>query len=75
MAASQDKIQAILEPLLEDSLPLVHKGIFTTQELRHAMCQREAHENNMMRSTYRLSDFLKAIEFEYSFERERRFRI
>ena len=30
MAASQDKVQGILETLLEDSLPLVNKGIFTT---------------------------------------------
>ena len=75
MAASQDKVQAILESLLEDSLPLVHKGIFTTEELRHAMCLREKHENNMLKPTYKLSDYLTAIEFEYELERERKFRI
>lgn len=31
MAASQDKVQGILETLLEDSLPLVNKGIFTRE--------------------------------------------
>ena len=30
MNASQDKIQGILENVLEESIPLVHKGIFTT---------------------------------------------
>ena len=75
MAASQDKVQAILEPLLEDSLPLVHKAIFTAEELRQAMCEREKHENNMLKPTFKLSDYLKAIEFEYALERERRYRI
>jgi hypothetical protein len=31
MSASQDKVQGILETLLEESLPLVHKGIFNSE--------------------------------------------
>lgn len=75
MAASQDKVQAIVESLLEETLPLVHKGIFTAEELQAIMVEREKLENNMLRPAYKLSDYLKAIEFEYDFERQRRSRV
>lgn len=29
--ASQDKVQGVLESVLEDSLPLIHKGVFTPE--------------------------------------------
>lgn len=41
--ASQDKVQGILESVLEESIPLVNKSIFTSEELKEAMCQREKH--------------------------------
>lgn len=37
MNAAQDKVHGILETLLEESVPLIHKGIFTTEELQQAM--------------------------------------
>jgi hypothetical protein len=43
MTASADKVQFMLEACLEDCLPFVKKGIFTTEELRDMMNQREKH--------------------------------
>lgn len=31
MSASQDRVQSILENVLEESLPLVHKGVITPE--------------------------------------------
>lgn len=75
MSASQDKVQGILETVLEESLPLIHKGIFTADELQSWMCEREKMENNMLKPTFKPSDYLKAIEFEYNLERVRRSRV
>jgi hypothetical protein len=41
MAASADKVQYILESLLEDSISLVKRGIFSQVDLREMMSRRE----------------------------------
>lgn len=34
MNASQDKVQGILETVLEESIPLVNKGVFSSEQMR-----------------------------------------
>lgn len=41
MAASADKVQYILESLLEESISLVKRGIFSQVDLREMMSRRE----------------------------------
>ncbi len=75
MPASSDKIQYALESILEDNLPLLRKGIFSEDEIRQFMAERERLENSLVKHSYRVTDYLSAIEFEYKIERERRYRI
>lgn len=69
MAASADKVQYILETLLEESISLVKKGIFSQVELRDMMGRREKCENAMLKKTFKVTDYLGAIEYEYELER------
>ena len=75
MAVSSDKVQFILEGVLEDSLPLVKKGVFSQVELRETMAKRNQHERAMLKNEHQVTDYLAAIEYEYSLERERRSRM
>jgi hypothetical protein len=44
-------------------------------ELRDMMHRREKCENSMLKKTYKVTDYLGAIEYEYELERERRSRM
>lgn len=69
-----DKVQFILEDVLDDAAYLVRKGIFTQGELHQQMKRRERFEHALVNSTHRTTDHLKAIEYEYEVERIRRYR-
>jgi len=49
MTASADKVQFILESSLEESVPLVRRGIFSQQELQGIMLRREKCEHAMLK--------------------------
>lgn len=60
-----DKVQFILEDVLEDALYMVRKGVFSQGELQQQMKRRERFEHELTKSTQKVTDFLKAIEYEY----------
>lgn len=60
-----DKVQRILEDVLQESIYLVKKGVFTEGELKRQMTNRERLENSLVKKSIRATDYLKAIEYEY----------
>jgi len=60
-----DKVQFILEDVLDEAAYLVRKGIFSQGELQQQMKRRERFEHALVNSTHRTTDHLKAIEYEY----------
>ncbi len=67
-----DKIRLLLEDMLPDVQHLVKRGYFTYEQARDILKTREYHEYSFMRQNSAPKDFLKAIEYEYKLERQRR---
>lgn len=59
-----DKIKAVLESFAWDLRAFEKKGIFSQEELRDIMKEREDFEYRMNKNTSKDVDFLSAIQYE-----------
>lgn len=67
-----DKIRLLMEGMLPDMLYYLKRKVFSKEEIRDIMKERENNEYLLMRKNFSLKDLMKSIDFEYNLERKRR---
>ncbi|KAM3135366.1 hypothetical protein pb186bvf_012524 [Paramecium bursaria] len=69
-----DKIRYILEKHIPDLLALQKRRIFSEEEVKDILQNREQFEYDLQRRTHGLKDYMKVLDYEYRLERQRRAR-
>lgn len=60
-----DKIKILIEEMRVDLLSLMKKQIFTKEEIKQILHNRENLEYSISKKSTKGKDFLKAIQYEY----------
>ena len=60
-----DKINLLIESMMPDMLYLIRRKIFSKDEAKAILKNREDLEYSMTKTTVKIHNYLKAIQFEY----------
>lgn len=66
-----DKVRVLIETLKNDILYFVRKGVFSKEDVKLIMKQREVYEYILCKKNFLLSEHLKVIQFEIDLEKKR----